>query len=220
MRAALSGVVVSSSRTTAVAANQAVASPLARDQIRIHELQTELAHISRLSTMGQMASAIAHELNQPLTAIGNYAGALGRVLADDNGRLDSGRLRNIVDRIRQQTNRAGEVINSEVTKSSGNGALDREALDILHRANPFPAFPTAKPGADDFYVPEQQVKSFQNEMRAGKADWEMIYYADAVHAFTDASLAGKDPKKGTAYNEKAARRSWQHMLQFFNETRE
>jgi PAS domain S-box-containing protein len=81
-----------------------------QSQTRIQELQTELAHISRLSTMGQMASAIAHELNQPLTAIGNYAGALGRVLTDENGRLDAGRLRDIVERIRLQTNRAGDVI--------------------------------------------------------------------------------------------------------------
>ena len=58
--------------------------------------------------MGQMASAIAHELNQPLTAVGNYAGALGRVLANPNA--DSGRAREIVGRIRQQTARAGEVI--------------------------------------------------------------------------------------------------------------
>jgi two-component system sensor kinase FixL len=58
--------------------------------------------------MGQMASAIAHELNQPLTAVGNYAGALGRLLV--SGNVDATRLHEIVDRIRQQTFRAGEVI--------------------------------------------------------------------------------------------------------------
>ena len=52
-----------------------------RSQSRIAELQAELVHVARLSTMGQMASAIAHELNQPLTAVGNYAGALARLLA-------------------------------------------------------------------------------------------------------------------------------------------
>lgn len=71
-------------------------------------------------------------------------------------------------------------------------------------------------GANDFFVPEQQIKSFQNEMRQAQADWQMVYYADAVHAFTDLH-AGNDPKKGVAYNEKAAKRSWQLMLQFFNE---
>jgi two-component system sensor kinase FixL len=77
-------------------------------QSRIDELQAELVHVARLSTMGQMASAIAHELNQPLTAVGNYAGALGRLLV--SGNVDATRLHEIVDRIRQQTFRAGEVI--------------------------------------------------------------------------------------------------------------
>jgi periplasmic protein TonB len=54
--------------------------------------------------------------------------------------------------VRFALNREGAVISSEVTKSSGNGVLDREALDILRRASPFPAFPTAKPGAQDSYI--------------------------------------------------------------------
>jgi two-component system sensor kinase FixL len=77
-------------------------------QSRIEALQTELAHVARLTTMGQMASAIAHELNQPLTAVSNYAGALGRVLGGANA--DPERARDILERIRQQTLRAGEVI--------------------------------------------------------------------------------------------------------------
>jgi periplasmic protein TonB len=49
-------------------------------------------------------------------------------------------------------NRAGDVIDSAVTKSSGNDVLDREALAILRRASPFPGFPAAKPGAQDTYI--------------------------------------------------------------------
>ena len=71
-------------------------------------------------------------------------------------------------------------------------------------------------GADDFFVPETQIKAFQNEMRKGKADWEMVYYANAVHAFTDLA-AGNDPSKGVAYNEKAAKRSWKLLFQFLEE---
>jgi periplasmic protein TonB len=44
------------------------------------------------------------------------------------------------------------VISSKVTKSSGNQILDREALEILHRASPFPAFPAAKPGTQDSFI--------------------------------------------------------------------
>jgi protein TonB len=54
--------------------------------------------------------------------------------------------------VRFELNRAGEVIASEVSKSSGNAALDREALELLHRASPFPAFPAEKPGTDDSYL--------------------------------------------------------------------
>ena len=54
--------------------------------------------------------------------------------------------------VRFVLNRVGEVIESSVTKSSGNDALDREALEILRRASPFPAFPAAKPGAQDTYI--------------------------------------------------------------------
>ena len=71
-------------------------------------------------------------------------------------------------------------------------------------------------GADDFYVPETEVKSFQNEMRSAKADWQMVYYANAVHAFTDIN-AGNDNSKGAAYNEKAEKRSWNAMLDFLKE---
>jgi two-component system sensor kinase FixL len=77
---------------------------------RVQELQAELVHVSRLSTMGQMASAIAHEINQPLTAVGTYAGALGRMLAAEGDNADVGRVRDIVERIRQQAHRAGEVM--------------------------------------------------------------------------------------------------------------
>ena len=71
-------------------------------------------------------------------------------------------------------------------------------------------------GADDFYVPETEIKAFQDEMRTAKADWQMVYYANAVHGFTHID-AGNDNKKGLAYNEKAATRSWKAMLTFFDE---
>ncbi len=54
--------------------------------------------------------------------------------------------------VRFVLDRAGKVIKTEVTKSSGNKVLDEEALAILVRASPFPPFPAAKPGADDFWI--------------------------------------------------------------------
>lgn len=54
--------------------------------------------------------------------------------------------------VRFELNRAGEVVDSKVTKSSGNAVLDEAALDLLRRASPFPAFPAAKPGSRDSYI--------------------------------------------------------------------
>ena len=51
-----------------------------------------------------------------------------------------------------ELNRSGEVISSRVAKSSGNEVLDREALEILRRASPFPVFPAAKPSAENSFI--------------------------------------------------------------------
>ena len=54
-----------------------------RAERRLNDLQTELSHISRVSAMGSLASALAHELNQPLTAIASYAEGARALLGDD-----------------------------------------------------------------------------------------------------------------------------------------
>ncbi len=71
-------------------------------------------------------------------------------------------------------------------------------------------------GADDPYEPQAEVLAFQQEMRDSKADWQMIYYGNSVHSFTDPN-AGNDNSKGAAYNQLAAKRSWEHMKLFLNE---
>jgi len=71
-------------------------------------------------------------------------------------------------------------------------------------------------GADDPYESQEEVLGFQKEMRDAKADWQMVYYANAVHSFTDKE-AGNDNSKGAAYNEKADKRSWEQLLMFLKE---
>ncbi len=71
-------------------------------------------------------------------------------------------------------------------------------------------------GAEDPYVPEDEVKAFIDEMDAAEADWFLIKYADAVHSFTE-KAAGNDPSKGVAYNEKADKRSWATTLVFLDQ---
>lgn len=71
-------------------------------------------------------------------------------------------------------------------------------------------------GAEDPHVPQKDIDAFQKEMRESNADWQMIYYANTVHAFTEKE-AGNDPSKGAAYNETADRRSWEHFMLFLSE---
>ena len=70
--------------------------------------QNELAHVARLSTMGEMASGLAHELNQPLAAIANYTRGVLRRLEAGGG--DRGELHDALDRVVAQADRAGEII--------------------------------------------------------------------------------------------------------------
>jgi two-component system sensor kinase FixL len=79
------------------------------DENRIQELQKELLHATRLTATGQLSAALAHELNQPLTAILNYTGVLEQLAADDKS-AGGETLRNLVSRIAEQTARAGEII--------------------------------------------------------------------------------------------------------------
>jgi two-component system sensor kinase FixL len=78
-------------------------------EARLQELQTELVHMSRLTAMGEMASTLAHELNQPLSAIANYMKGSRRLLetaTDDR----SQKIRDAIDKAGAQALRAGDII--------------------------------------------------------------------------------------------------------------
>jgi len=77
-------------------------------ETRLQELQSELVHISRLTAMGEMASALAHELNQPLAAISNYLRGSARLLASPKPRLE--RVTDAVEKAAEQAMRAGDII--------------------------------------------------------------------------------------------------------------
>jgi dienelactone hydrolase len=90
------------------------------------------------------------------------------------------------------------------------------AKDATRPIEPITAKVLVCHGADDPYESAAEITAFQQEMRDTKADWQMIYYANAVHSFTNPE-AGNDNSKGAAYNEKAAQHSWEHMKLFLNE---
>jgi two-component system sensor kinase FixL len=78
-------------------------------EARLQELQSELVHISRLTAMGEMASALAHELNQPLSAIVNYMKG-SRQLLEGNADQRAPMVREAMDKAAEQALRAGEII--------------------------------------------------------------------------------------------------------------
>jgi len=80
-----------------------------KTEARLQELQSELVHISRLTAMGEMASTLAHELNQPLSAIANYMKGSRRLLeqsSDERSEI----IRQAMDNAAEQAMRAGQII--------------------------------------------------------------------------------------------------------------
>jgi two-component system sensor kinase FixL len=80
-----------------------------RTQANLQQLQSELVHVSRLSAMGEMASALAHELNQPLAAISNYMKGSRRLLAT-SADPNATRVAAALDKAAEQAIRAGQII--------------------------------------------------------------------------------------------------------------
>ncbi len=80
-----------------------------KSELRMQEMQSELVHFSRLSAVGTMASALAHELNQPLTAVANYLEA-SRDLLDSHDPEMRDVLRGALSEAAIQAVRAGEIV--------------------------------------------------------------------------------------------------------------
>jgi C4-dicarboxylate-specific signal transduction histidine kinase len=108
----------------------------AQDQLRQH--QAALAHVLRVSTMGEMAAGLAHEINQPLGAIANYANGIATRLR--GGRIQADALLGAAEQIAAEALRAGEVIRrlrDFVRRSDFNrercdlNALVREAAHLI-----------------------------------------------------------------------------------------
>jgi PAS domain S-box-containing protein len=104
---------------------------------RAQELQLELLHASRLSTAGQMAGALAHELNQPLTAFTNSVNAGSRMMANGAHRVEA--VREVLDEAAGQALRAGEIIRRlREFVMRGETEMRIEKLpDLIREANDF-----------------------------------------------------------------------------------
>ena len=97
-------------------------------EARLAVLEQELTQVSRLGALGQLAAMLAHELNQPLTAITNYANAAQRLLAA-GGEAAMARAREAMLRAAEQASRAGQIIRGLRAFAGGDGVERRpEAL--------------------------------------------------------------------------------------------
>lgn len=132
---------------------------------RIQELQDELLHATRVTAMGQMSSAIAHELNQPLGAILAYAGALQRLMrAEEPPRA---MLQEAVDHVAQDAARAGQIIRrlrAFVEKRESNRSLENvaallaEALALGTFGQGMPIGLDTAPDVPDLFIDKIQIQ--------------------------------------------------------------
>ena len=99
----------------------------AADAARRAAMQTELARVARITTMGEMAASIAHEINQPLAAIVNNANASLRWLGQDPPNVE--RARSVLKRVVSDGGRAGEVIRS-IRGMLEKSSQERVQLDV------------------------------------------------------------------------------------------
>ncbi len=82
--------------------------PHKRAEARARKLESDLAHVTRLHTMGELGSGLAHELNQPLSAIANYAEGCQEILSSDHA--DTAAVLEACGKITQLAHRAGQIV--------------------------------------------------------------------------------------------------------------
>ena len=97
-------------------------------EAEVRELEGQLAHADRLVVLGELTAGMAHEINQPLTAIAAFSDA-GARLIESPGNEARAELRNICERISQQARRAGDVV-ARLRRLSQKGELSKSTQDL------------------------------------------------------------------------------------------
>ncbi len=99
-----------------------------KTQHRLQELQAELVHMARFTALGEMASTLAHELNQPLTAVAGYLKGASRLLGGGKP-ADIPVARGAVESAAEQALRAGQIIR-RLREFVARGESDRQMEDL------------------------------------------------------------------------------------------
>ena len=166
-----------------------------RAEAEIRRMQAELIHVSRLSAMGTMASTLAHELNQPLTALGNFISGAKRIArriddADLGEALDAAesgarRASEIVRRLRELVSRGAVAVTVEhlprlIQDAAVLAFVDEEGLGIRHRLELDPAATWVR--ADRVQIQQVLINLVRNAVEAmeGSAAKEVVVSTRAI----------------------------------------
>ena len=101
---------------------------------RLHTVQAELAHVSRVTAMGTLATSIAHELNQPLTAIANYVEAASALLAGEESEQTLPIVREALDECAKEAVRAGQIVR-RLRDYISRGETERQVVSLARLVN-------------------------------------------------------------------------------------
>ncbi|WP_281422132.1 PAS domain-containing sensor histidine kinase [Aquisediminimonas sediminicola] len=116
-----------------------------RDTARMEELRAELIHVARVSAMGTMASTLAHELNQPITAVKNYVEGLKNLIVDPNEDIADA-----LEHAAAEAMRAGKIVR-HLRDFVSHGTLEKTLEDprsIIREALEFGAIGTRELGVE------------------------------------------------------------------------
>jgi two-component system, LuxR family, sensor kinase FixL len=112
---------------------------------RVHTLQDELAHVSRVTAMGTLATAIAHELNQPLTAVTNYVETASQMLADPSDETIE-MVREALDECAKEAVRAGQIVR-RLRDYISRGETERQVVSLARLVNEASALAFVRAGS-------------------------------------------------------------------------
>jgi two-component system sensor kinase FixL len=102
--------------------------------LRLQDLQSELAHVGRVSEMGTLASSLAHELNQPLTAVATYCESARDLLENEPDRETLAVVREALDEAAEQAVRAGQIVR-RLRDFMSNGEMERRVESLQRLIN-------------------------------------------------------------------------------------
>ena len=101
---------------------------------RLQDLQSELAHVGRVSEMGTLASSLAHELNQPLTAVATYCESARDLLDSEPDAEALAMVREALDEAAEQAVRAGQIVR-RLRDFMSNGEMERKVESLQRLIN-------------------------------------------------------------------------------------